>query len=885
MLPDGRWVSLGPLGPEHWAGVMALWRRLQAKARQRFLHFEGTTEDALGSPMPPRALGPGLVALATSDHGEFVVGLGRFQRQSQDEARFWVFVDPAWQGVGLGTMLVRQVAQQARQTGVAALVGDVDLDNPAMLGLLANVGLEYRRQPQGAGIRARLAVRETPEYLASLLADRQQAARSTLAPLMDPGSIAVVGASNDPTSIGGLLWSNLASSGYAGQLYPVNPRHAHVQGATAYPDLPSCPGPPDLAVVCVPAPLVPEVVSQAGKAGVKAVCVISAGFAETGAKGRDDQEDLVATAHRSGLRLVGPNCMGLLRGDPQRRFNATFSPIFPPPGRVSFVSQSGALGLAALALLDAPSLGINGFVSVGNAADVTPTDVILYWDQDPGTDVIVAYLESVPDPRAFARVARHVARHKPIVAVKAGRSGAGQRAAASHTAALATSDAAVDALFHQVGAIRADTLEELFDVATILGTQPVPPGRRVAVLTNGGGPGILVADACQAAGLLVPELSVATQEQLARLLPAGAAVSNPVDMVATCTADHYGQSLAILAGAEEIDALIVIFIPPFLTRAEDVSHELVAAADKAGRTKPIVASFMSAQGAPAELSEAGIPSFVYPERAARALGRVATWAERRDLPPGNLVVPSGTDGPRGRSVVDAALADQPTGGWLDSDAALELLGAYGIPTVASRRVASAQEAAQAAKEMKRPVVVKLAAPVHKSELGGVRVGLESPEEAAEAVREIQSALAARGAAHHGGDFLVQEQAEGVEMLVGVTHDPAFGPLVAVGLGGTLVEALADVALRMTPLTDLDADDMVRSLKAYRMLAGFRGSPPADVEGLKDVLYRVSAMVEDLAELDQLDLNPLFVRQAGVAVADVRIKVSSRLGDNNGGAQW
>ena len=624
---------------------------------------------------------------------------------------------------------------------------------------------------------------------------------------------------------------------------------------------------------------------QAGALGVRAVCVISAGFAETGGEGLALQDELRRRARAAGVRLIGPNCMGLLNGGPDPRFNATFSPVFPPPGRLAFVTQSGGLGLAALTLLAGPSLGISGFVSVGNTADLAPNDLLLYWDEDPGTDVVLAYLESVPDPRRFARIARRVSRHKPIVAVKSGRTGAGRRAASSHTAALAAGEVAVEALFHQAGVIRAGTLEEMFDVAAVLSAQPVPAGRRVAVLTNGGGPGILVADACEAAGLLVPELSDRTQAALRAGLPPQAAVRNPVDVVASATAAQYGRALRLLGAAEEIDAIIAVYIPPFVTAAEDVAREITAAApvmNSALPAKPVIAVFLTAGPAPASLSAAGIPVFTYPEQAAAALGQIARWAEWRARPAGHVVTPPGIDPRRGRSVASRVLAGpvppgpvlagQPGGGWADAEAAAELLAAYGIPAARSRLARTPAQAAAAQAELGGPVVVKIAAAIHKSDVGGVAVGITTPQAAADAVTAIRAALADAGLGHLGGEFLVQEQIrDGVEMIIGVTHDPAFGPLVLAGLGGTAVEVLGDVAVRITPLSNTDVDEMLRSLRSYRLLTGYRQSPPLDVAAFAELLHRVSAMVEDIPEIAELDLNPVFVRQHGAVVADTRVR--------------
>ncbi|HUY47774.1 MAG TPA: GNAT family N-acetyltransferase [Streptosporangiaceae bacterium] len=877
-LRDGRVVTLRSLRGADAAGIEALWRRLDATARRRFLELAHLAPDpprpgAVAAPRPGHAAG--IVATDLPGPPARIVGVARYERVAADAAAFSVFVDAAYRRAGLGTLLLRRLAGAARRAGVRRLVSDVPKDDVAVLGLLAELGLEYAERPTAATVHASFAVQETGAYLDAVLADQRAAASAALGPFLRPASIAVVGASGDPGSIGGLLLANLLDSGFAGPVYPVNPRHQVIRGVRCYPDLRSCPAVPDLVLVAVPAALVAGIVGDAGGVGSRAVCVISAGFAEVGGEGRALQEDLLRRARAAGVRLVGPNCMGLLNGGPEPRFNATFSPVFPPPGRLAFVSQSGGLGLAALALLAGPSLGVGGFASLGNTADLGPNDLLLYWDQDPGTDLVLAYLESVPDPRRFARIARRVSRHKPVVVVKAGRTVAGRRAASSHTAALAAGEAAVDALFRQAGVIRAGTLEEMFDVAAVVSVQPAPAGRRVAVLTNGGGPGILVADACEAAGLLVPVLSEGTQAALRAGLPPQAAAGNPVDMTAGATAGQYGRCLRLLGAAEEVEAVIVVFIPPFLTRASDVAREVAAAAgDLRLAGKPVVAVFMTSGPPPGSLAEAGVPAFTYPERAAAALGHVAGWAEWRARPAGRVVTPPGIDPGRGRAAVSKVLGGQPGGGWADAAAAGELLAAYGIPAVRTRRVRTPEEAAAAQAGLGGPVVVKIAAAIHKSDVGGVAVGLATPQAAAGAVTAIRAALTDAGLAGQAAEFLVQEQVrDGVEMIAGVTHDPAFGPIVMAGLGGTTVEVLGDVAVRLTPLSDTDVDEMLRSLRSYRLLTGYRHAPPLDVAAYAELLHRVSAMAEDIPEITELDLNPVFVRGHGAVVADVRIRLT------------
>ena len=873
-LRDGRVVVVRPLRADDAAGVETLWRRLDARARRRFTDLAHLPADRAGEVALPRpGHAAGIVAVPAAGPAGQVAGVARYERAVGDTARFLVFVDASWRRAGLGTVLLRRLAEAAQHAGVRRLAGDVPKGDAAILGLLEELGLEYQEQVTAATVHASFAVQETDAYLDAVLADQRAAARVAVGPFLRPRSIALVGASPEPASIGGLLLANLLASGFTGPVYPVNPRHTVIQGMGCYPELAACPEPPDLAVVAVPAPAVAGVVDQAGVLGVRAVCVISAGFAETGGPGRGLQDELRRRARAAGVRLIGPNCMGLLNGGPDARFNATFSRVFPPPGGLAFVTQSGGLGLAALALLAGPSLGVGGFVSVGNTADLAPNDLLLYWDEDPGTDVVLAYLESVPDPRRFARIARRVCRRKPIVAVKAGRTGAGRRAASSHTAALAAGEVAVEALFHQAGVIRAGTLEEMFDVAAVLSAQPVPAGRRVAVLTNGGGPGILVADACEAAGLLVPELSEDVQAALRAGLPPQAAVRNPVDVVASATAGQYGQALRLLGAAGEIDAIITVYIPPFVTAAADVAGEIAAAA-ATFPAKPVIAVFLTPGPAPASLADAGIPAFTYPEQAAAALGQIARWAEWRARPAGRVVTPPGIDSGRGRALVGKVLASQPGGGWASAEAAGELLAAYGIPAARSRLVRTPDQAAAAQAELGGPVAVKIAAAIHKSDVGGVALGISAPQAAAQAVTTIRAALAEADLAGQAAEFLVQEQIrDGVEMIVGVTHDPAFGPLVLAGLGGTTVEVLGDVAVRITPLSNTDVDEMLRSLRSYRLLTGYRQSPPLDVAAFAELLHRVSAMVEDIPEIAELDLNPVFVRQHGAVAADVRLRLT------------
>lgn len=577
-------------------------------------------------------------------------------------------------------------------------------------------------------VHATFDLESTDKYLAAFDRDEKEAASNALSKFLRPERIAVVGASRNPKAIGGLVFSNLIGGGFGGVVYPVNPSSPYVQGVAAYTSLLDCPEAPDLVVVCVPAPLVAAVIDDAATLGVPAVCVISAGFAEVGEEGSRAQADLLARARSTGMRIIGPNCMGLLNGSADVRMNATFSRLFPRPGRLSFVSQSGALGLSVLDHLEDLGIGISGFVSVGNKADVSSNDLLLYWEDDPETDAILLYLESFGNPRRFSRIARRISRAKPIIAVKAGRTTAGRRAASSHTAALASGEQAVDALFHQAGVIRTDTLEEMFAVAAMATTQPPPQGPRVAVMTNGGGPGILAADACESQGLSVVELSEETQAALREILPPNAGITNPVDMIASSTAQDYGRTLEILGNAPEVDSVIAIFIPPIVTNANDVALELAAARRRIPDTTPLVGVFMGDDSAGPVLSQAHIPSFKFPEEAARALSALTRWSLWRNRPAGHVVHPAGIDPERARRLVDRVLAESDPGArvWLSAADANELLESFGVPLIQSAIVLTPEEAAATFDSFGVDrVVIKIASPIHKKDVGGVVLGIAS----------------------------------------------------------------------------------------------------------------------------------------------------------------
>jgi acetyl coenzyme A synthetase (ADP forming)-like protein len=694
------------------------------------------------------------------------------------------------------------------------------------------------------------------------------AATASLRPFFEPRSVAVVGANRSRGKIGSELFHNLIEAGFTGSLYAVHPDASEIEGYPAYASVSAIPGEIDLAVIVVPAAEVLAVADDCIAKGVRGICVISAGFGEIGPAGAIIENELLAKVRNAGCRLIGPNCMGLLNTDPRFRLNATFSPVYPPAGAVAMSTQSGALGLAILDYARRLNIGISSFVSVGNKADVSGNDLIQYWADDPRTSVILLYLESFGNPKKFTQLARRISRTKPIAAVKAGRSQAGARAAASHTGALAASDTVVDALFRQAGMIRTSTLEELFDVAALLSHQPLPGGRRLAIVTNAGGPGILAADACEGQGLELARLSDETRAELRAFLPAAANVENPVDMLASAPPDHYARTLQVVLRDPAVDSVIAIFIPPLVTEAEAVAAA-IREASTLNATKPILAVMMRAAGAPPSL--AGIPAYAFPESAATALARATTYAEWRRKPEGVIPVFNDVRPEQVRLPIEAAL--NRGGGWLTVDELNAMLTAIGIDHAVSRSATTSDEAVGVAEELGFPVVLKGVGPglLHKTEHGAVVLGLADPA----SVRRAASDLIARLGDKLTG-FSVQRMIPGgAEMLVGCVNDQLFGPVVVCGSGGVLAELHADVARRLHPLAVPDAAEMLDELKSVRLLRGYRGQPTLDEAALRDAILRISSLLTICPDIQELDLNPIKVLERGVCVVDARVRVERK----------
>ena len=820
----------------------------------------GTTEDHLT-----------LLAFQGGEEGE-VTGGTQFFRIDADHAEVSVSVADRLQGHGLGSILIGRIAQAASAVGIGTLVASVLPENHRMIAVFRESGFDPVIRAVPRMIEVEFPTSLTDNASEVFEARAAEAAFNAVRTFLAPESVAVIGASRNPASIGNRLFRNLIVTGFHGVVYPVNPQAKSISGVASYRSLKDIPGPVDIAFICVPAEVVADVVRECGEKGVRGVVVISSGFSETGETGSRRERELVDICRASGMRLIGPNCMGIANGDPDVMLNGTFASSWLLPGRIGFMSQSGALGIAVMEQTARLGLGLSSFVSVGNKADVSGNDLVCYWEKDPQTEVILLYLESFGNPRRFAQIARRVAEHKPIVVVKSGRSAAGARATSSHTGAiLRSSDAVVDALFHQSGVIRTDTLEEMLDVATLLGNQPLPKGKRAGIVTNAGGLGILCADAAEARGLSIVAFSAETQAALRAFLPTEASVTNPVDMIASAGGEDYANAIRVVADSGEVDALVVIYIPPLDDVAAEVTqHVRDAIAGLEGKI-PVLTSFLSARGLPDQLSSGPtrVPSFPYPEQAAIALAQVANLGAWRRRPRGKVRVFSDVRPDEAAAVLAQALDHGQ--GWLRSEDGAALLDHYGIAVAISETVATAEEAGEAAARIKGKVALKALGPLHKTEAGAVRLGLAGAHETTTAAAEMQRRLVEAGAPFEG--FLVQEMVEGgVEMLAGVAHDETFGPVVMCGAGGVTAELIGDVAVRMPPLTDVDASEMVRSLATFPVLEGYRGSPRTAIEAFEELILRLAAMVEAHPEIVELDCNPVALTPERAVVLDVRVRV-------------
>jgi acetyl coenzyme A synthetase (ADP forming)-like protein len=680
-----------------------------------------------------------------------------------------------------------------------------------------------------------------------------------LDPIFRPKSIAVIGATNRRGAIGREILHNIIDYEFEGKVFPVNPTKSVIHSIKCYSTILDVPDAVDLAVIVVPKELVLKVVDQCGEKGVKGLVTITAGFKETGKAGAALQQKLLEKARGYGMRMIGPNCFGVINAHNSVRLDATFSKIRPRYGKVGFISQSGALGEAILQHAYDVNVGFSMFASIGNKADINSNEIIEYWADDPEIDVILLYLENFGDPRRFTKIARAVTKKKPIIAVKSGTTSKGAAAASSHTGALAGLDVGVDALFEQTGVIRVPTISQMFDLANAFIKMPVPKGNRVAIVTNAGGPGILATDALVNLKMELPEFAPKTVKAIKPILPPGTPVHNPLDLVAGATGKEFKKALEHVVKDPNIDSILTICVPPANIDQVEVADAII---DSAHSSKmPIFACFMGVSEASAgfeKLRDYHIPVRIFPEPIAQVLARLdkhRRWLER----PAGRYDDMGGDRKKVAEIIKETRREKHYA--IVGQNAMQILKAYGIPAAAYKFAFSKKEAAQIAKKLGFPVVVKVNTPhiLHKTETKAVAVDLRTVEEVESAYSEMEKRVKKQMKANEKFSVVVQEMISGgVETVIGMTTDPAFGPLIMFGLGGIYVEVLRDVTFRITPLSDIDTKEMITSLKGYKLLTGYRGSKPVDIAALEDSILRLSQLIHDFPEFTEIDINPFIV---------------------------
>jgi acyl-CoA synthetase (NDP forming)/RimJ/RimL family protein N-acetyltransferase len=872
LLADGSTVEIRPASPQDIGDVRDMHQQMSpSNAYFRFFSFSPQAPEREAQRIC-RPEDPAHAALLARLDGQ-LVGVASYEPTGRPGVAEIAFaVSDEMHGRGVATLLLEHLVSLARQRRLTAFAAETLPENMAMQRVFADAGLPVERQFADGVIELTMPLPAHEggrlDHYLDAVADRASRAEiASLQHLLRPASVAVVGAGRRRGSVGREILHNIVAGGFPGSVYPVNPHGRSMEGLSCLASVADLPPGVDVAVIAVPPHEVPAVAAECGRRGVHALIVITASLGGGGA-------DLLAICRRYGMRLVGPNCFGVASSE--AHLNATFAANMPAAGSTGLVMQSGGVGIALLEHLRRLGTGVSSFASVGDKYDVSSNDMLTWWEQDDQTRLAVLYVESFGNPRGFARTARRVGQKLPVLTVIGGRSAAGQRAAASHTAASATPLVTQEALFGQAGIIATHSLGELIDAAALLASQPLPSGRRVAIVSNAGGTGVLAADACYDSGLTVAVLSVSTQRRLARILPPGATVAGPVDTSATVSVSSFRDCLLAVAADDNVDAILAIGVP---TAVADLSEAIVTVPV----SKPIAAVMLdrgeavtladraAASGQPIGGLEPRLPIYSYPESAARALGHAASYREWRDSQHGQVPEFAEVDAAGAHALVAAFLADRQDGGWLATADAIGLLASYGIVMVETRTVTSKDAAVVAAAELGGQAVLKadVAGLVHKTDAGAVKLDLRTDEEVAGAYRELAAAF--------GADLsrvLVQPMLTGgVETIIGVVQEPVFGPLVVFGLGGVATDVLGDRAARLAPLTDSDAGQMISEVRAAPLLFGHRSLPAVDTAALADLLLRVSRLADDLPEVAELDLNPVIARPDGAHVVDVRIRIA------------
>ncbi|WP_405905367.1 MULTISPECIES: GNAT family N-acetyltransferase [unclassified Streptomyces] len=874
LLSDGTTTRIRPVGPGDHEQLQGLYEEMSPEnLRLRF--FAASRRSAAMAAdracAPPR---PGYRALLAETKGQ-VIGLAEYEAGEDDaeSAEISIAVAEGLHHRGVGTLLVEHLVSAARAGGITSFTADALAENHEVLQLFADLGLRTARHFEGPEVRCTIELAEDETYLSAVETRGRAADVASLEPLLRPDAVAVVGAGRRPGSVGRAILHHLRQGGFTRRLFAVNPSVTSILGVPSYPSVGALPRTPDLAVVAVPAAAVPATAEECGKAGVRALLVVSAGL--DGAQA----QALMVACRTYGMRLVGPNCLGISNTDPEFSLDATFAADHPRPGTAGVAVQSGGVGIALLDGLSRLGIGVSSFASLGDKYDVSGNDMLQWWEGDERTDLALLHLESFGNPRAFSRTARRVTRRMPVLTVDAGRTDAGRRAAASHTAAAATRTMTREALFSQAGITATRSVGELLETAALLHSQPLPAGSRVAIVTNAGGAGVLAADACAEAGLVLPPLTPELIGDLLAVMPDGAAAGNPVDASAAVTEEQLRSCVDRILRHPGIDAVLLALVPTAVAAA--TGDDLVRAlTDGPGRRPRSLAVIRLEQDLPVKLLPArdggAIPSYAEPGAAARALAHAARRAAWLSRPPGTIPDLAGVDTPRAHTVAETYLAAHPDGGWLDPRTCAELLACYGIPQLPWAWAETENDAVIAAERLRGPddrVVMKAHWPglLHKTEQHAVYLDLQGDSQVRAAFRDFET----RFAGLMTGVVVQPLAARGTELFAGVVQDEVFGPLVLFGLGGTATEVLADHAARLAPLTDHDVHDLITAPRCAPLLFGAHGSGPVDLAGLEQLLLRLSRMATDLPQLAEADFNPVLATPGAVIVLDARVRLLPR----------
>ncbi|MFF9173268.1 GNAT family N-acetyltransferase [Streptomyces sp. NPDC014793] len=878
LLADGTTVCIRPVTPADHDGLRRFYDEMSPENLRLRFFTVSRRSGALAADRACAPARPGYRALLARTEDR-VLGLAEYDTAAYDTAgekntaEISIAVGDTLHHLGVGTLLVEHLVSAARADGVTTFTADALSENREVLRLFSDLGLRVTRRFEGPEVRCTIRLDQDDTYLAAVEARGRAADVASLVPLLRPDAVAVAGAGRTPGSVGRAVLHHLKAGGYTHRLFAVNPGVDHILGVPSYPAVGDLPVTPDLVVVAVPAAAVPGVAEECGKAGVRALVVVTAGL------DADQARTLLAACRAHGMRLVGPNCLGVANTESGLRLDATFAAGHPRPGTAGVAVQSGGVGIALLDGLSRLGIGVSSFASLGDKYDVSGNDMLQWWECDGRTDLALLHLESFGGPRAFSRTARRVTRRMPVLTVDAGRTAAGRRAAASHTAAAATRTMTRQALFDQAGITATRSVGELLGTAALLHSQPLPAGPRVAIVTNAGGAGVLAADACAEAGLTLPPLTPELVRDLIAVLPEGATAGNPVDATAAVTEEQLTGCLERLTRHPGVDAVLVALVPTAVAAAtgDDLVRALTGASGQG--TGPVAAVRLE-QDLPVRLLPAAgggaVPSYAEPQAAARALAHAARRSSWLARPAGTVPDLDGVETARAREVVRTFLAAHPDGGLLDPRTCADLLACYGIPQLPWAWAETEDEAVMAAERLRGPdgrVVMKAHWPglVHKSEQRAVHLDLQGDSQVRAAFRDFEN----RFAGLLTGAVVQPLAARGTELLAGVVQDEVFGPLVLFGLGGTATEVLGDHAARLAPLTDHDVHDLITAPRCAPLLFGAHGSGPADLEGLEQLLHRLSRMASDLPQLAEADLNPVLATPDRIRVLDARVRLVPR----------